>query len=75
MIASWNINHVSSKMHKLKVDSRPENILGITEMFLTSNDQDVRIKIDGYDQPEKRYRSGKRGGHCCFDSDEQCSSS
>ena len=62
-------------MHELKEDPRPVNIFGITETFLTSNDQDVRIKIHGYDQPERRYRSGKRGGHCCFDSVEQCSSS
>ena len=65
-IASWNINHVSNKMHKLKgvlqVDPRPIDVLGISETFFVSNDLDVRIQIDGYHQPERRDRSGKRGG-------------
>ena len=65
-IISWNINHVSNQMHELKrvlhVDHRPIDVFGISEMFLTSNDHDVRIKIDGYHQPERRDRSGKRGG-------------
>ena len=53
-IASWIINHVSNKIHDLKgvlqVDPRPIDVLGISETFLTSNDHDVRIRIDGYHQ-------------------------
>ena len=58
--------NVSIKMHGFKgirqVDPSLIDILGISESFLTSNDLDVRIKIDGYHQPERRDRSGKRGG-------------
>ena len=54
-IASWIINHVSNKIHELKgvlqVDPRPIDVLGISQMFLTSNHQ-----------PERCDRSGKRGG-------------
>ena len=45
----------------LQVDPRPIHVLGISETFLTLNDHDVRIWIDGYHQPERRGRSGNRG--------------
>ena len=39
-VPSWNINHVSNQIHKLKwvlqVDHRPLNVPGISEMLLTS---------------------------------------
>ena len=62
-------------MHELKgvlqVDSRPIDVLGISETFLTSNNHDSRIKIDGYYQPDRRDRSGKRGGgHHDFECDD-----
>ena len=44
------------------MDPRPIDVLGISETFLTSHDLDVRIKIDGYHQLERREHSGKPGG-------------
>ena len=44
------------------MDHRPIDVIGISEMSLKSNDHDARLGIDGYHQPERRDRSGKRGG-------------
>ena len=43
----------------LQVDPRPIDVLGI---FLTENDSDAKLKIEGYHQPERIDRCGKRGG-------------
>ena len=65
-MSSWNVNHLSNKMSELKgllqVDPRPIDVLGISETFLTEHDIDARLTIDGYHQPERRDRCGKRGG-------------
>ena len=65
-IASWNINHVSNKIHELKsvlqVAPRQIDVLGISEIFLTPKDHDARLAIDGFHQPERLDRKGKRGG-------------
>ena len=65
-MSSWNVNHLSNKMSELKgllqVDPCPIDVLGISETFLTEHDIDTRLTIDGYHQPERRDRCGKRGG-------------
>ena len=65
-MSSWNVNHISNKMAELKgllqVHPRPIYVLGISETFLTENDSDARLKTEGYHQPERLDRCGKRGG-------------
>ena len=48
----------------LQVNPRPMDVLGISETFLTENDSDARLNIEGYHQPERRNRCGKREGDC-----------
>ena len=46
----------------LQVAPRPINVHGISETFLSPNDHDARLAIEGFHQPERLDRKGKRGG-------------